>query len=89
MQVVALPTSPWGDTVLLGLGTVIYRPRQGSWQVTGGSRRPVWDVSALPSEAASRRPAVLSGLVASPDYTQDRTIFAATSAGVSRPCVAA
>lgn len=82
VQVVALPANGWGDTVLLGLGDAVYRPRQGSWQVAGGSRRPVWDSSALPADVAADRPAALTGLVASPDYAQDRTVFAATSAGV-------
>jgi hypothetical protein len=82
VQVVALPVNRWDDTVLVGLGGTAYRPRQGSWQVTGGSRRPVWDAIALPGEAAAGRVAALTGLVASPDYARDRTVFAATSAGV-------
>jgi hypothetical protein len=83
VQVVALPANGWGDTVLLGQGGTVYRPRPGSWQVTGGSRRPVWDVGELPGEADAGRVAALTGLVASPDYARDRTVFAATSAGVS------
>jgi hypothetical protein len=82
LQVVALPANRWDDTVLVGLGGTVYRPRQGSWQIVGGGRRPVWDAIALPGEAAAGRVAALTGLVASPDYARDRTVFAATSAGV-------
>ena len=36
VQVVALPANRWDDTALLGLGNLVYRPRQGSWQIAGG-----------------------------------------------------
>jgi hypothetical protein len=82
VQVVALPEYHWGDTVLLGLGGRVYRPRPGSWQVAGGSRRPVWDTADLPGESAPGRAVAITGLVASPAYAADRTLFVATSAGV-------
>ena len=81
-RIVALPSNRWGDTVVLGLGGSVYRPRQNAWEVRGGARRPVWDAVALPGQEATGRLPAIAGLVASPEYAQDRTLFAATSAGV-------
>jgi hypothetical protein len=82
IRVAALPANRWGDTVVLGFGGKVLRPRQGSWEVKGGARRPVLDAVELPgADSAGRRPA-LTDLAASPDYARDRTVFAATSAGV-------
>jgi hypothetical protein len=82
VQLAALPDNRWGDTLLLGLGGQVYRPRQGSWEVSGGRRRPVWDAVSVAGVDAAGRLASLTGLAISPDYTSDRTLFAATSAGV-------
>jgi hypothetical protein len=82
VQVVVLPANRWDDTVLVGLGGRIYRPRQHAWQVSGGRRQPVWDAADLPGESAPGRAVAITGLVASPAYAEDRTLFAATSAGV-------
>ena len=61
--------------MLVGIGGQVLRPRQGSWQVAGGSRRPVWDAVEL-----AGRPSI-AGLAASPAYAMDRTLFAATGGG--------
>jgi photosystem II stability/assembly factor-like uncharacterized protein len=82
VQVVAPPPNRWDDTVVLGLGGQVYRPRQGSWEVSGGSRRPVWDAVQVGETDAAARLASLTGLAVSPAYASDRTLFAATSAGV-------
>lgn len=82
VQLAALPDNRWGDAVLLGLGGQVYRPRQGSWEVSAGRRRPVWDVVTVAELDAAGRVASLTGLAASPAYASDRTLFAATSAGV-------
>ncbi|MCC7370468.1 MAG: hypothetical protein IT306_18740 [Chloroflexi bacterium] len=70
----ALPANPWDDTVVMALGSRALRPRPNAWETKGGMRRPVWDAVELPGAIAS--------LAASPAYAQDRTLFAATSAGV-------
>jgi hypothetical protein len=82
VRLVALPPNRWGDTVVLGIGGRVFRPRQGSWEVKGGARRPVWDGVGLVGDALSGRTPAIAGLDASPAYPRDRTIFAATSAGV-------
>jgi hypothetical protein len=82
VRVAALPANRWGDTVLLGVGGEVYRPRRNAWENRGGARRPVWDAAELPGQdSAGRRPAV-TALAASPEYATDRTLFVATSAGV-------
>jgi hypothetical protein len=82
VRLVALPPNRWDDTVVLGIGGRVLRPRQGSWEVKGGARRPVWDAVGLVGEEPPGRPPAIAGLDASPAYPRDRTIFAATSAGV-------
>jgi hypothetical protein len=82
VQIVALPANRWGDTVTLGLGGHVYRPRQNAWQVSGGRRQPVWETADLSSEPAPGRVVALTGLAPSPAYAADRTLFAATSAGI-------
>ena len=81
VQAVALPPNPWNDTVVLGLGGRVLRPAPGAWEVKGGARRPVWDGAGL--GVRSRR-AIRGHRRAGrlPSYPQDRTLFAATSAGV-------
>src|SRR5262249_27740290 len=82
VQVVALPANRWDDTMVLGLGGHVYRPRQNAWQVSGGRRQPVWETVDLPGEGAPGRTVALIALAASPAYAEDRTLFAATSAGI-------
>src|SRR5262249_12894794 len=72
----------WGDTVLLGYGAQVLRPRHNAWENKGGARLPVWDAAELPGQDSAGRLPAVTGLVASPDYARDRTVFAATSAGV-------
>jgi hypothetical protein len=45
-------------------------------------RRPAWNVTELVDDALDGRAVSIAGLMASPAYAQDRTLFAATSAGV-------
>jgi photosystem II stability/assembly factor-like uncharacterized protein len=82
VQAVALPPNRWGDTVALGFGGRVLRPRQNAWEVKGGARRPVWDAVDLPAQDGAVRLPVVTSLAASPAYLHDRTVFAATSAGV-------
>ena len=82
VRLVALPPNRWDDTVVLGIGGRVLRPRQSSWEVKGGARRPVWDGVGLVGEEPPGRSPAIAGLDASPAYPHDRTIFAATSAGV-------
>lgn len=82
IRVVALPTNRWDDTVVLGVGGQVMRPRPNAWENKGGARRPVWDAVDLPGQDAAGRLPAIAGLAASPGYAQDRTLFAATSAGV-------
>jgi photosystem II stability/assembly factor-like uncharacterized protein len=82
IQLVALPPNRFGDTVVAGLEGRVLRPRQNAWEVRGGARRPVWDAVELADDARPGRPAAITGLAASPEYERDRTVFAASSAGV-------
>jgi hypothetical protein len=82
VRIAALPANPWGDTVVVGYGGRVLRPRQNAWQVSGGARRPVWDACELPGQDGAGRLPAIAGLTASPDYARDRAVFAATSAGV-------
>lgn len=82
IRVAALPANRWGDTVVLGVGAEVMRPRPNAWENKGGARRPVWDAAELPGQDAAGRLPAVTGLAASPEYAQDRTLFAATSAGV-------
>jgi photosystem II stability/assembly factor-like uncharacterized protein len=87
VQVVALPPNPWGDTLLVGAGGQVHRPRPNAWAVSGGRRRPVWDAADVAGDhaaaaGAAGRLASLTGLVASPEYATDRTLFASTSGGI-------
>jgi hypothetical protein len=79
---VALPANAFGDTVVLALGGCVLRPRPNAWEVKEGVRRPVWDAVELADEEQPGRTVAIAGLAASPAYAQDRTLFAATSAGV-------
>ncbi|MCC6174978.1 MAG: hypothetical protein IT305_06710 [Chloroflexi bacterium] len=78
---VALPSNPSGDTLAVGLGGRVLRPRQDASEVRGGRRRPLWRSTGLPGSST-----ILAGLGASPDFRRDRTLFAATSAGVYVSC---
>jgi hypothetical protein len=82
IRIAVLPSNPWGDTVVLGLGGAVYRPRQNAWENRGGARRPAWDATMLPGQDAAGRLPAITDLVVSPAYAQDRTLFAASSAGV-------
>jgi len=79
--VVALPPNLHGDSVLVGIGGRVLRPRPNAREVRGGVRRPLWQATVLPGQPSGGAPAI-TDLAASPGYAQDRTIFAATSAGV-------
>jgi photosystem II stability/assembly factor-like uncharacterized protein len=80
VQLVALPANSRGESIVVGLGGRILRPRADAREVRGGVRRPLWASRELPSQARGSPPAI-TGLVASPAYAQDRTLFVASSAG--------
>ena len=82
VRVVALPENRYEDSVVVGLGNRVLRPRRGSWERDGGARRAVWDAVELPGSDPAGRLPTIARLAASPDYAQDRTLFAASSAGV-------
>jgi hypothetical protein len=81
-KIVALPANAWGDTVVVGLGDRAHRPRQNAWENRGGARRLVWDATDVPGQHTAGRLPAITHFVVSPAYAQDRTLFAATSAGV-------
>lgn len=77
VQLVALPTTPLGPPLLVGLGGQVLRPLRDAAEVRAGRRRPLWQPAALPGG-----PRALAGLAASPSVALDRTLFLATSAGI-------
>ncbi len=76
----ALAVSPdyvFDEIVFVGLGARVLKPLQHMREVRSGKRRPVWRGTDLGAEAIA-----VTALAISPGYVQDRTLFAATNAGV-------
>jgi len=71
-----------GDTIFVGHGARVLRPRRNAWQTRGGERSPLW--SDVPLTTSDGVPATVTALAASPNYDVDGTVYAATSAGVYR-----
>lgn len=77
LPVAVPPTYHMDELVFAGLGGRILKPLRHTREVRSGERRPIWRGADLPNGAAR-----VTALVASPTYGDDRTLFAATSAGV-------
>jgi len=78
-DVVALavsPSYPSDEVVVAGLGARVLKPVRHAREVRAGQRRPVWRAAHLGEGAA------VTAVALSPGYAQDRTVFAAASAGV-------
>jgi hypothetical protein len=73
------PTVRQNGAFFVAVGGHVYRQIPGSREKVGDETRPLWASAAL----SSRNPSVV-GVVLSPDYAHDRTLYAATSDGVFR-----
>jgi len=65
------------ELVFIGLGARVLKPLQHAREVRLGKRRPVWRSTALTEGALA-----VTALGTSPRFGEDRTLFAATNAGV-------
>jgi photosystem II stability/assembly factor-like uncharacterized protein len=75
---VALPASHATDELIFaGLGGRVLKPVRHAREVRAGERRPIWRGTEL-----DKATALVTTLAVSPTYASDRTVFAATSAGV-------
>ena len=70
----ASPTDTVDSTIFAGVGDAVLRSVQGVFERVHGERRPVWRRVTLPG--------TVSALETSPAYRRDRTLLAATTAGV-------
>ncbi len=70
------------DTLFVGLGGRVMRPRQNAWQTRGGERIPLWHGPTLATEQSG--PVTVTALTVSPNEDMDGMVFAATSAGLFR-----
>jgi photosystem II stability/assembly factor-like uncharacterized protein len=68
------------EIVFVGLGRRVLRPLQHAREVRAGQRRPVWRGTDLDEGDAAT--ITVTALAISPGYAEDRTLFAATNAGV-------
>lgn len=77
----AVPPGYLGDGALyVGLDGRVAKPIRNTWRRGGGERLPVWSgTDLLDSEGKA---VAITALVASPNYRQDNTVYAATSGGV-------
>ena len=71
------PTYASDETVFVGLDGRVLKPMRHAREVRAGERRPIWSGTDL-----GNRTAVVTALAVSPTWASDRTVFAATSAGV-------
>lgn len=70
------------DAPFVGLAGKVWHPRRNAWQTRNGVRYPLWrDASLTTREGDS---VAITALAVSPHFSIDRTIVAATSAGVYR-----
>src|SRR5207244_2952179 len=65
------------ELVFVGLGGRVLKPLQHAREVRSGRRRPVWRGTALAEGVLA-----VTALRTSPTFGEDRTLFAATNAGV-------
>ncbi|MGI9148844.1 MAG: YCF48-related protein [Chloroflexota bacterium] len=68
------PTSGADSAMFAGVGDTVFRSVGGVFERVPGEPRPVWRRASLP--------ATVCALETSPDYARDRTLLAATTAGV-------
>ncbi len=71
------PDYAFDEIVFVGLGARVLKPLQHMREVRSGKRRPVWRGTDLGEGATA-----ITTLAISPGYAEDRTLFAATNAGV-------
>jgi hypothetical protein len=71
------PSYPVDGVIFVGLGGCVLKPLRTSGEVRSGERGPVWRSTAVGNGTAP-----VTALAVSQHYATDRTIFAATSAGV-------
>jgi hypothetical protein len=71
------PNYALDELVFVGLGGRVLIPLQHAREVRAGKRRPVWRGTDLGEGAVA-----VTALASSPSYAEDRTLFAATNAGV-------
>ena len=77
---IALAVSPtYGndELVFAGIGARVYKPVRHAREVRAGQRRPVWRGADLGGGVVA-----VTAVAPSPAYAEDRTVFAATNAGV-------
>ena len=63
--------------MFVGLGRRIFRPVRHAQEVRSGERRPIWQPAEVGTDVSG-----VTALAVSPAYGTDRTVFAATNAGV-------
>jgi photosystem II stability/assembly factor-like uncharacterized protein len=71
------PNYAFDELIFVGLGARVLRPLQHAREVRSGKRRPVWRGADLGGGALA-----VTALAISPSYAEERTLFAATNAGV-------
>jgi hypothetical protein len=71
------PSYPSDELVFAGLGARVLTPVRHARQVRTGERRPIWRAVDLGGGAVA-----VTAVAPSPSYAADRTVFAATNAGV-------
>jgi hypothetical protein len=71
------PSYPSDELIFAGLGARVLTPVRHARQVRTGERRPIWRAADLGAGAVA-----VTAIAPSPSYAADRTVFAATNAGV-------
>jgi photosystem II stability/assembly factor-like uncharacterized protein len=71
------PTYTVEGAIFVGLGRRVFRPVRHAQEVRSGERRPMWQSTELGPEVVG-----VTALAVSPAYATDRTVFAATNAGM-------
>jgi hypothetical protein len=77
MAIAVSPAYPSDGLVFVGLGRRVLKPVRNAHQMHAGQRRPLWRAANLADGAAA-----VTALALSPNFGRDRTVFAATNAGV-------
>ena len=77
LPLVVPPSYAVDELLFVGLDSRVLRPLRHAQEVRRGERRPIWQSAELGGGSA-----LVTALTVSPSYASDRTVFAATSAGV-------
>ncbi len=77
MALAVSPSYAVDELVFVGLGARVLKPVRHAREVHAGQRRPVWRAADLGGGAVA-----VTAVAPSPSFAQDRTVFAATNAGV-------